>query len=118
MFKLKFTHGFRIVIISALAFISFTVNANVANLTTEYTKTPIGIDVQFPRFSWQMTALPGERSIFQTAYQIVVKDPGGNMCWDSGKIMSGNSIGVIICGDPTESFNPLYVGCKSMGPKW
>lgn len=96
-------HSFRMLIICAFAFISFTVNANVVNLTTEYTKTPIGIDVQFPRFSWQMDALPGQRNIFQTAYQLVVKDPGGNLCWDSGKIMSGNSIGVSYAGIPLKA---------------
>jgi len=95
--------SFKKVIICALAFISITVNANVANLTTEYIKTPIGIDVEFPRFSWQMSALPGERNIFQTAYQVMVKDPGGNLCWDSGKIMSDNSIGVSYAGIPLKA---------------
>ena len=56
MSKLKSVLSFKKVIIIALTFISFTVNANVVNLTTEYTKTPIGIDVSNPRFGWQMTS--------------------------------------------------------------
>ena len=50
-----------------------------------------------------MSAQPGERNIFQTAYQIVVKDPGGTLCWDSGKIMSDNSIGVSYAGIPLKA---------------
>ena len=103
MFKLKSIRSVKKVTICALTFITFTVNANIVNLTTEYSKTPIGIDVQFPRFSWQMDALPGERNIFQTAYQVVVKDPIGNLCWDSGKIMNGYSVGVSYAGIPLKA---------------
>jgi len=103
MFTCKSIRSLSTGIIFALAFMSLTANANVVNLTTEYIKTPIGIDVKIPRFSWQMSAQPGERNIFQSAYQIVVKDPGGTLCWDSGKIMSDNSIGVSYAGIPLKA---------------
>ena len=45
MFTCKSIRSLSTGIIFALAFISFTANANVVNLTTEYSKTPIGIDV-------------------------------------------------------------------------
>lgn len=98
MFRFKSILTFKRVIISALAFISFVVNAEVLNLTTEYTKTPIGIDVAAPRFAWQMSAKPGERSTFQTAYQIFVKDAGNQIIWDSGKVTDGHSVGVTYAG--------------------
>ncbi|MCK7461490.1 MAG: hypothetical protein MZU84_05220 [Sphingobacterium sp.] len=33
----------------------------------------------------------------------MVKDPGGTLCWDSGKIMSDNSIGVSYAGIPLKA---------------
>jgi alpha-L-rhamnosidase len=98
MFKFKSVLRFKIVVIITLTFISFTINANVVNLTTEYTKTPIGIDVYTPRFGWQMTAKQDERGILQTACQVVIKDPGKQIIWDSGKITSGNSVGITYAG--------------------
>jgi len=71
MFKFKSVLSLKQVIIIALTFISFTINANVVNLTTEYTKTPIGIDVQFPRFGWQMTASQGERGILSALMSLL-----------------------------------------------
>lgn len=33
----------------------------VKNLKTEYAVTPLGLDVELPRFSWQMESLGAER---------------------------------------------------------
>ena len=98
----KTVHVIKTLIIISLFSISFALPAGVENLTTEYTKTPIGIDVATPRFGWQMTAKPGERGIMQTAYQVVVKDPGNKIIWDSGKKMSGISVGVTYEGPELE----------------
>lgn len=78
------------------------INANVIidNLMVEYSKNPIGIDVTNPRFSWQMIAPGGERDYSQTACQIVVKDPGGAVMWDSKKVASDESVGVLYSGSP------------------
>ena len=100
MSKLKSVLSFKKVIISALTLISFAVNANVVNLTTEYTKTPIRILI-FPVSSICMAnyrKVQGERGILQTAYQLVVKDAGNQIIWDSGKITGGNSVGVTNTG--------------------
>lgn len=51
----------------------------IDNLTVEYTSTPLGIDVGTPRFAWQMQAPENERSYYQTAYQIEVKNPSGEV---------------------------------------
>lgn len=66
----------------------------VKNLKTEYTVTPLGIDVETPRFSWQMASFGTERGQQQTAYQITVSDEKGNLVWDSGKTQGGLSLNV------------------------
>ena len=66
----------------------------VNNLMVEYTETPIGIDVANPSFSWQMSSPDGVRGYFQTAYQILVKDPDGNVMWDTQKVEGGNAVGI------------------------
>jgi len=81
-----------------LFFNSLFADAEITNLTTEYTKTPIGIDVARPRFGWQMVSKPGERGILQTAYQLLVKDPENKVIWDSGKIPGGISSGIVYEG--------------------
>lgn len=55
----------------------------LTGLKVEYAETPLGIDVKEPRFSWQM--LSDKRGEVQVAYQIVVRNEGGNQVWDSGK---------------------------------
>ncbi len=70
----------------------------VGNLTTEYTRTPLGIDVDHPRFGWQMITPDGERGVMQSAYQIVVKDPLGTICWDTKKVTGGDAVGIAYAG--------------------
>ena len=55
------------------------------NLTCEYLKDPIGIDISKPRFSWKFTTTG--RNQFQSAYEIIVSDNfktiqegGGSTC--------------------------------------
>jgi alpha-L-rhamnosidase len=72
----------------------------IDNLMVEYTRTPLGIDVKAPRFSWQMIAPAGERAYVQTAYQLVVKDPLGNTVWDTKKVSESNSINILYGGPP------------------
>ena len=77
--------------------------AKVTSLQVEYSDTPIGIDVQKPRFSWQMLAPEGERGYLQTAYQIQVKNSKGSIIWDSGKVSSGASVTVPYSGQTLQS---------------
>lgn len=71
---------------------------SICSLKVEYSDTPLGIDVEKPRFSWQMLAENGERGIFQTAYQIIVTDQEGRLLWDSGKNNSNVSLGIEYAG--------------------
>ena len=72
--------------------------AVVKNLQVEYRSTPLGIDVQQPRFSWQMEATAGERGVSQTAYHIEVRDPKGAIVWDSTKVDSSEAIHINYAG--------------------
>jgi len=72
--------------------------AALTRLQVEYSETPLGIDVEAPRFSWQMLAPQDERGWSQGAYQVVVTDPRGTAIWDTGKVESGSSVGVVYGG--------------------
>jgi len=67
----------------------------VVNLLTENQTNPIGLDVQQPRFSWQLVS--EQRNISQTAYEITVSGSKGT-AWKSGKITSDQSVQVPYAG--------------------
>lgn len=71
---------------------------NVTNLTCEYRKNPIGIDVKNPNFSWQLES--DRRATFQTAYQVQVSISKNfeNRIWDTGKVESDQSIQLMYSG--------------------
>ncbi len=77
--------------------------AVIDNLMVEYTKTPLGIDVKTPRFSWQMNTPADERGYTQTAYQVLVKNPEGVLVWDSKKINDCESLGIVYAGSPLKA---------------
>ena len=66
-------------------------------LRTEYLREPIGIDVAVPRLMWN-----DADGINQTAYQIVCRDDGDNLLWDSGKVAS-SSMHADYAGEKLES---------------
>lgn len=63
-------------------------------LLVESQENPLGIDVKWPRFSWNLKA--NRRGVHQTAYQIIVNvlEPGSKRIvqWDSGKVASEESV--------------------------
>ena len=79
-------------------FNSLQAKTSVTNLLVEYQKTPLGIDIQTPRFSWQMAADFSERGISQTAYQLVVTTNDGNVVWDSKKTTGDKSLNIEYAG--------------------
>lgn len=68
------------------------------HLKVEYQKEPLGIDVDKPSFSWQMKVDENETGQLQEAYQIIVVDEESLKVWDSGKISSDISVGIIYKG--------------------
>ncbi len=81
--------------------------ASVADLRCEYLSNPLGIDAVQPHLSWSIDSeVRGER---QTAYQILVasepellKKNKGDL-WDSGKVISDESVCVPYAGVPLKS---------------
>ncbi len=73
-----------------------TKEMNPVNLTCEYIKNPLGIQSVKPRLNWQF--ISDNRNEKQTAYHILAAsnpkwlEPGKADIWDTGKIISGNSI--------------------------
>ncbi len=72
----------------------FAQDLNVLDLTIEYKKNPLGIDALQPRFAWKITGKGND--IMQTAYSVKVgsdqKLSTGKIVWQSGKVMSDESV--------------------------
>ncbi len=84
----------------------------IKNPRIELLTDPVGIDIQSPRFMWQLEA--SENDVYQIAYQILVATSENdlnaerNLSWNSGKISSGNSIFIPYKGSPLESRKTYY----------
>ena len=76
----------------------------------EFFKNPVGYSLESPTFSWKLPV--GEKNAVQTAYQItVMKTPDGRgeiPVWDSGKVLSSQSVKVPYGGKPLSSRERLY----------
>ena len=68
-------------------------------LTVDYLESPMGIDVEIPRFSWQMKTIENIHGQQQTAYQIKVSSEKGDLLWDSGKVNSASSLTIPYKGE-------------------
>ncbi|MEM1990882.1 MAG: family 78 glycoside hydrolase catalytic domain, partial [Candidatus Bathyarchaeia archaeon] len=81
-------------------------------LLCEYCIDPLGIDTPRPRFSWKL--VHHERGRMQSAYQILVASSEENLIkdfgdmWDSGKVISSQSVNVEYAGKPLESGRVYY----------
>ncbi|MCB0664237.1 MAG: family 78 glycoside hydrolase catalytic domain [Saprospiraceae bacterium] len=76
----------------------------ITELRTENLKDPIGLDVIKPRFSWQLES--DRRGVMQVAYQLEVRLDGESI-WNSGKILSDQSVFVPYDG-PELTSNTTY----------
>ncbi len=81
------------------------------NLTCEFMVDPLGIDTAQPRVGWQLAAGTGGR---QSAYEILVASDQGILArdqgdlWNSGKVMSADSVQVVYRGRPIGSSTKCY----------
>jgi len=90
-----------------LSLLPLVAGPGVTRLRCEHRENPAGIDAPTPRLSWQMThAQPGAA---QTAYQIRVASRADRLkngqadLWDSGKVVSDQSVLVPYGGPPLAS---------------
>jgi alpha-L-rhamnosidase len=79
---------------------------------TEYRVNPLGIDASRPRLGWILTS--DRRAQRQSAYEIlaassaeVLRDGRADL-WDSGKIVSPESVYVVYGGQPLRSGQRVY----------
>ena len=63
-------------------------------LSVEYEDSPVGLDVESPRFFWSLDN-EGIRGDLQTAYQIIIYDSNGNQT-STGKISSSECTQITI----------------------
>ena len=98
-----------------LCFAATTVAQNIStvfNLTCDHEDSPIGIDNETPRFSWQINSQ--SRNFEQSAFQLLVADSkealeaGTGNIWDSGKVNESSSILVPFAGKKLESGKNYY----------
>lgn len=84
----------------------------IEDLRCDYRWQPLGIDNLTPKFSWAMTG--NARGQEQRAYQILVASTaaraaaGQGDIWDSGKVSSGISAGIVYEGVPLCSATRYY----------
>jgi alpha-L-rhamnosidase len=84
----------------------------VSGLKCEYRTSPLGLDTPQPRLSWLLDSR--ERGQCQTAFQILAAtDPdalakGIGDLWDSGKVLSAESVHVVYEGKPLHSGQRVY----------
>ena len=79
------------------------------NLRCEYRQDPLGIDASQPRLFWILDAVPTARGKAQSAYQVLVASSPEKLTerqgdlWDSGRVMSDESLHIEYRGRPLES---------------
>jgi alpha-L-rhamnosidase len=86
-----------VIILASAAF------ATPVRLRCEYLENPLGIDMASPHLSWQSDNT--ERNWKQIAYEVLVSSTstGKADIWDSGKIDSGESVGIAYNGPALHS---------------
>lgn len=78
----------------------------------EYAETPLGIDNPTPQFGWKIVT--DTRNYRQAAYQILIADspdrltPEDAVVWNSGKVSSSRSAGIVYNGSPLVSRRQYY----------
>lgn len=106
----------KLIILLSLIFSSFSflkAQIQAGQLLCEYKENPVGIDILKPRLSWRLAADPTDRNVLQTAWQIeVCRDDASfskpKLVWQSGKIMSDQSIHIVYDGDELISGKRYY----------
>ena len=84
----------------------------VAHLGCEHRKNPLGVDVSQPSLDWILEST--QRGDRQTAYQILVAssrsllDQNTGDVWDSGKVVSDETIQIPFAGQPLKSSHQVF----------
>ena len=85
---------------------------HVSELKVEFISEPVGLDVEFPRFSWIPES--EKRGAAQSAYRILVSNDLGQVedleggLWDSGKVVSSETVHIRYEGPALQSNEDYY----------
>ena len=99
-------------VVTAIVMLASAAAATPVHLRCEYLENPLGIDAAAPHLSWQ--SYNTERNWKQTAYEILVASSDESMhagkadVWDSGKVDSAESVGIVYHGPTLESRKRYY----------
>ncbi|WP_297094817.1 family 78 glycoside hydrolase catalytic domain [uncultured Draconibacterium sp.] len=99
----KHLTAYLLVVVLAAMFGCSKEKVAIDKLTVEYMPNPLGIDVELPRFGWQMKAPENQHGFYQTAYQLQVTSADGELVWDSGKIDDGKALAIEYAGKPLKA---------------
>ncbi len=88
-----------LVALFAFHFVGISQSA-VRNLVVENLTNPIGLDLQDPRFGWQLVS--DQRNIVQSAYEIKMSSNGSTV-WNTGKVISDQSSFIDYAGPALQS---------------
>jgi alpha-L-rhamnosidase len=104
----RWTNFFVFVLILSSMNAFSAVKNEVKELICEYHTNPVGIDVQKPRLSWQISSVSD--NLLQSAYEIKVTDQTakGKLIWTSGKVNSAQSVSVPYDGPALKSMQRVY----------
>jgi len=86
--------------------------SHATGLLCEYLTNPLGIDIACPRFSWKIQT--SEANFRQTAYEVRVAEAPdlfnqeNKRVWNSGKVMSDQSVNIEYKGPQLESKKRYY----------
>jgi len=84
----------------------------VKELRCENLSNPIGIDIQQPQLSWQLSS--DKRNCMQTAFEIRVASSSSSLLknkdlfWSSGRVTSGQSVHILYKGKSLQSAQKYY----------
>jgi alpha-L-rhamnosidase len=105
--------GFRLgSMVIATIILAAIASATPVRLQCEYLENPLGLDLLAPHLSWQSDS--AERNWRQTAYDILVASSEESLqagqadIWDSGKIDSAESVGIVYRGPTLQSRKRYY----------
>ncbi len=99
-------------VVIVMVMLTSVASAIPVRLRCEYLQNPLGIDIASPHLSWQSDS--AERNWKQVAYEVLVASNEENLqaakadIWDSGKIESGESVGIVYHGPALESRKRYY----------
>jgi len=85
-------------------------------LLCEHAKTPLGVDIPQPRFSFRIPAATPPTWSF-IAYQLLVIDEDGSVIWDTGTCNDARTVQVVYAGKPLRPFSWYRWRVRLMGRK-